>query len=577
MITCVDGEVETKSEEDDDQMPSLEDACDDNVEYLVEGESLVASWGSCTNVASTTLVEKLNLPTLKHPRPHKLQLLHDYGEVKVNKQVLISFSIGRYKDEVLCDVVPMHAGHILLGRPWQFDKKVNHDGFKNRHSFVKDNKTITLVPLTPRQVYENQMKLKRENDLQKNCDTESSKKDDEKESERKKEKKQKKQWSFYAKASDVKNAFYTNQPIFVLLYKEACFNTNELDESLPSVVIFLLQEYEDMFPNDVPSGLPPIRGIEHQIDFVPGATIPNRLAYRSNSEKTKELQRQVEELLTKGHVRESMSSCTVPVLLVPKKDGTWRMCVDCRAINNITVKYRHPIPRLDDMLDELHGSCVFTKIDLKSGYHQIRMKEGNEWKTAFKTKYGLYEWLVMRFSLTNAPSTIMRLMNHALHAFIGRFVVVYFDDILVYSKNLDEHIDHLHCVLAFLRKEKLYANLKKCSFCMDKVVFLSYVVSAKGIEVDVEKVKAIKEWPTPKSITEIKCDASRIGIGAVLMQEKRPIAYFSEKLNGAGLNYPTYDKELYALDGTGKVRHGKGNPNNNMEVENSLEGDSEKD
>uniref|UniRef100_A0A2N9GE28 Reverse transcriptase domain-containing protein n=1 Tax=Fagus sylvatica TaxID=28930 RepID=A0A2N9GE28_FAGSY len=249
------------------------------------------------------------------------------------------------------------------------------------------------------------------------------------------------------------------------------------------------KEYEDVFPNDVPSGLPPIRGIEHQIDFVPGATIPNRPAYRSNPEETKELQRQVEELLAKGHVRESMSPCAVSVLLVPKKDGTWRMCVDCRAINNITVKYRHPIPRLDDMLDELHGSSIFTKIDLK---------------TACKTKYGLYEWLVMPFGLTNAPSTFMRLMNHALRAFLGRFVVVYFDDILVYSKSLDEHIEHLHCVLPVLRKEKLYANLKTCSFCLDKVVFLGYLVSGKGLAVDEEKVKAIKEWPTPKSITEVR-------------------------------------------------------------------------
>ena len=227
----------------------------------------------------------------------------------------------------------------------------------------------------------------------------------------------------------------------------------------------------------------------------------------------------------------------------------------------------------------------------------------------------MYEWLVIPFGLTNTLSTFMRLMNHALRAFIGKFVVVYFDDILVYCKNLNEYIDHLHSMFIILRKEKLYANLKKCSFCMDKVVFLCYVVSMKGIEVDEEKVKAIKEWPTPKSITkarifhglasfyhrfvndfstlatplteivkkyvgfkwgsnqdrafieikerlcgalllalpnfsksfEIECDASEIGIGAILMQEKWPIAYFSEKLNGAALNYPTYDKELYAL------------------------------
>ncbi|XP_057951001.1 uncharacterized protein LOC131145835, partial [Malania oleifera] len=346
------------------------------------------------------------------------QSLGEYGQATFLKSHTPSYALGMVFREFIGDP-DTHANEVR-------QEKVTHDGFKNRHSFVKDNRAVTLVPLTPRE-------------------SERKKESEKKRVSEENERKTKKQVSFYAKASDVKSAFYTNQPIFVLLYKEACFNTNELDESLPSVVVSLLQEYDDVFPNEVPSGLPPLRGIEHQIDFVPGAAIPNRPTYRSNPEETKELQRQVEELMAKGHVRESMSPCAVPVLLVPKKDGTWRMCVDCRAINNITVKYRHPIPRLDDMLDELHGSCIFTKIDLKSGYHQIRMKEGDEWKTAFKTKYGLYEWLVMPFGLTNAPSTFMRLMNHAL------------------------------------------------------LVFLGYVVSAKGIAVDAEKVKAIKEWPTPKS------------------------------------------------------------------------------
>ena len=156
-------------------------------------------------MVGTTLVEKLNLPTLKHPRLYKLQWLNDCGEIKVNKQVLISFSIGKYKDEVLCHVAPMHAGHI--GRPWQFDRKVTRDGFKNRHSFVKDNRTVTLVPLTPRQVYEDQMKLKRDNVLKKNCETESSKKDDEKESERKKESEKKKESEEYERKTEKTSEF----------------------------------------------------------------------------------------------------------------------------------------------------------------------------------------------------------------------------------------------------------------------------------------------------------------------------------------------------------------------------------
>ncbi|XP_035548687.1 uncharacterized protein LOC118349200 [Juglans regia] len=344
--------VQVKEEEESNQRENLfHTRCFVNNKVC----SVIIDGGSCTNVASTYLVEKLALTTLKHPQPYRLQWLNECGEIKVTRQVLVALSIGKYEDEVLCDVVPMHACHLLLGRPWQND----------------------------------------------------------------------------------------------------------------------LKEFEDVLPEEVPYGLPPIRGIEHQIDFIPSASIPNRPAYRSNPEETKELQRQVSELLEKGFVRESMSHCAVPVLLVPKKDGTWRMCL-------------------------VFLGFVVSKRGIE--VDEEKVKAIQEWST---------------------PTTVSQVRSfHGLASFYRRFV----RDFSSLAAPLTEVIKKNVPFKWGKEQEKAFSLIK------EKLTNAPLLV-----------------LPNFAKTFEIECDASGIGIGAVLMQEGRPIAYFSEKLSGAALNYPTYDKEMYAL------------------------------
>ncbi|CAL2257293.1 unnamed protein product [Prunus armeniaca] len=429
--------------------------------------NVIIDGGSCENVVATTMVEKLNLKMMEHPQPYKLSWLQKGNEVKVNKKFLVQFSIGQnYKDEIWCDAVPMDACHLLLRRPWQYDRKVLHDGFRNTYTFEKDGVKIVLGPMKSGSSPKS-MKVDGNNLLTKS--------------------------EFLIAFEEIKEA-----------YALVVMEENEMKGGIPPTLRPLLQEFQDVILKEIPAGLPPMRDIQHCIDFIPGAAIPNKAAYRMNPKEFEELQRQVDELLSKGLIRDSMSPCAVPALLVPKKDDTWRMCVDSRAVNKITIKYRFPIPRLDDLLDQLHGATVFSKIDLRSGYHQIRMRPRDEWKTAFKTRDGLYEWMVMPFGLSNAPSTFMRLMNHVFKSFIGRFVVVYFDDILIYSKDPDTHKEHLRQVFNVLQEQKLYANLKKCEFLTNKLVFLGYVVSGERIMVDSSKIEAITSWPVPKSIHDVR-------------------------------------------------------------------------
>ncbi|WVZ94013.1 hypothetical protein U9M48_039957 [Paspalum notatum var. saurae] len=274
-------------------------------------------------------------------------------------------------------------------------------------------------------------------------------------------------------------------------------------EVKPTDGIRVVCDYPDVFPDELP-GMPPDREIEFVIELLPGtAPIAKRL-YRMAPIEQEEVKKNIDELLAKGYIRPSSSPWAFPVLLVEKKDtNEKRMCVDYRALNEVTIKNKYPLPRIDDLFDQLQGACAFSKIDLRSGYHQLKIRPSDIPKTAFTTKYGLYEYLVMSFGLSNAPTYFMHLMNRVFMDYLDKFIVVFIDDILIYSKTEEEHEVHLRLVLQRLREHKLYAKLKKCEFWIDEVPFLGHIISKGGIAVDPRKISAITNWEVPQTPKEV--------------------------------------------------------------------------
>ncbi|XP_062086510.1 uncharacterized protein LOC133792620 [Humulus lupulus] len=301
--------------------------------------------------------------------------------------------------------------------------------------------------------------------------------------------------------------------------------------------VHIVCEFPEVFPEDLP-GLPPNREIEFIIELAPETNPISKAPYRMAPTELKELKTQLQELLDKGFIRLSYSPWGAPVLFVKKKDGSMRMCIDYRELNKVTIKNKYPLPRIDDLFYQLQGSTIFSKIDLRSGYHQLRVREEDIPKTAFRTRYGHYEFLVMSFGLTNAPAAFMDLMNRVFKDFLDKFVVVFIDDILIYSKTVVEHEEHLRLALNKLKEHHLYAKFKKCEFWLEKVAFLGHIVSKDGVEVDPTKIKAVRDWPKPKNTTE--------GLGCVLMQNEKVVAYASRQLKDYEQRYPTHDLELAA-------------------------------
>jgi len=262
-------------------------------------------------------------------------------------------------------------------------------------------------------------------------------------------------------------------------------------------------EYSDVFLEELP-WLPPDRDIEFAIDLVPSTAPITKRTYRMSVEELVELKKQLKELLDKEYIQPSASPWGSPVLFVKKKDRSMRMCIDYRSLNVVTIKNKYPLPRIYDLLDELQKAKFFSKINLRFSYHQMKIRPSDILKTAFVTRYGQYEFTVVSFGLTNAPAYFMNMMNKVFMEELDKFVVVFIDDILIYSKTTEEHAEHLRIVLEKLRQNQPYAKFSKCEFWLEKVAFLGHVLTTEGVAVDPTKIEAVIEWQQPKNVTDIR-------------------------------------------------------------------------
>jgi hypothetical protein len=319
--------------------------------------------------------------------------------------------------------------------------------------------------------------------------------------------------TFWDESLPTNSTIQSTDNINLLLHEEVCgavLFVNKVDyakqhddiQSTPTYIQAVLDKFPDVFSE--PSDMPPKRDCDHAITLLPDAKVVNQRYYRLPHHQKDAMEDIIKTMIQNKVIRPSISPYSSPAIMVKKKDSAWRFCNDFRKLNAQTVKNKFPIPVIEDLLDELHGSKIFSKIDLRSGYHQIRMKENDIPKTAFSTHMGHYEYVVMPFGLTNAPATFQALMNKILAPFLRKYALVFFDDILIYSKTDVDHANHLSSILQVLRDNKLKAKREKCSFGQGKVEYLGHIIQGNGVATDPNKITAIVNWPSPSNVTELR-------------------------------------------------------------------------
>jgi hypothetical protein len=403
--------------------------------------------------------------------------------------VTLKLRVGALRDKVQCHVLDMPGFDIILGDDWLRSRRVHMD-FGTKSAYVyKGKHRVVLRP------QKGDLKSGGGEAPPTHTDNDKPNKD-----------------PMLLSALQVKRLFRSSgRHLLVQVtastaerYRLAAMTQANADGLVPEANLqAILSEYKDVL-EELPDDLPPVRNIAHVIPLEAGARPVYKPLYRLTQAEKAEVERQVADLLRKGYIEPSQSPWGAPVLFVPKKDGGLRMCIDYRALNKLTVRNRYPLPRIEDLLDQLQGAKVFSGLDLASGYWQIRIEDEDVPKTAFRTHIGHYQWRVLSFGLTNCPSTFQQVMNDVFREYLNKFVIIYLDDILIYSSDAVQHEQHLKLVLQKLREHKLYCRPHKCHFNQAELEYLGHVVGRDGVRVDPRKVKVVQDWPVPKDVHQLR-------------------------------------------------------------------------